>query len=467
MLFMNTPLIFFFAGIVILAFIIAKIIDPRSDKRISKKDFLETVNIDSEANFGAVLLRVGPIVAGIGAFGFLMDNLWNQLETRLIGIIIALLATLIPGLILNIYYSHNKNKLLIGEGLLLISSFLFGATLWTINQLAYSYTGSYLLGGGEFLGIWFLTLLPIAYLTRSIWIMSIATFVNIIWTVLYLSNRIDFTAIFNINPAFITLNNYAFLVLPSISAIILILLYNWHQINGHHNGQKGYRSFMYLTGMMAFFTVGALIFRAIDDNFIKLGQDTATGFNQLAFLASLGTAVISLLFFAVDYVMKKTVTGYSIHLLAAVAVALATISSLFFVGQSNAFLGFYFLEVAFVVWLLADWVRHNSQIGKILFYGINTIQILVIATSGASFDWFKLAVILAILIYACIVHYYRRGLLYYTMIIGMLSVIIKLLNQQRFDGYLILLVIGLTLMAFGYLFTQTKAKIIADKSLTK
>jgi hypothetical protein len=300
-----------------------------------------------------------------------------------------------------------------------------------------------------------------AYGTKSRWILGVNVFVQLSWVMLYLSNVFNLSEFVGVEADVISTNQYLFMLLPSISSVVLILLYYWHQRNDHQKPQSGWRPFMYLTGMLSFFTVGVLVFRGVDDvyhNIIEPGNLD----DQAVLIINLIVAVATVILFGIDYALKKSWKEYNINMLAALAVGVSALTSLIAFDQGTQFYGFYFLEIAFTVWLLADWLRNHSNLAQVLFYGINIIQMFAIATSGEASNWFKMVVLLAILMYAAIVHYMYRSLVYYTVIIGILALVIKIFSTADLNGYLVALTIGVIMMVFGWFFTYSRGKLIEE-----
>jgi uncharacterized membrane protein len=140
---MATALLFFLAGIVIFTFIIVQIIDPSSETKKTRQELLKTFNAEREFNVGALFIRLGPIIAGLGLFGYLAEQFWGDPGTRFLLMIIILLLTFVPGFICNVMYGDNKALRLLGEGLLILSSVLVGATLWSLNDYVNDVSGRF------------------------------------------------------------------------------------------------------------------------------------------------------------------------------------------------------------------------------------------------------------------------------------------------------------------------------------
>jgi hypothetical protein len=458
---MTTALLFFLAGVIILTFIIVQIIDPSVEKKKTRQELLSSFDAQREFNIGALFIRIGPILAGIGLFGYLAERFWAEPGSRFLLMLLILLVTMVPGFILFKLYQENKATKLLGEGLLILSSVLVGATLWSLNDYVVYEYGSVLLGLTELFGIWSLAVIATTYATRSKWILGLSTVVNLTWIMTYLSGLFNIAAFFGLPNSAITGNLYLSVLMPSLSSILLILIYFWHQKNDHQKVELGWRPFMYLTGMLSFFMVGVLVFRGLDDVYTQLIQVQQLSAETILIINVI-VAAATLVLFGIDYALKKTWSEYNINILAAVAVGVSALVSLTAFDQGTQFYGFYFLEIAFTVWLLADWLRNHSSLSQVLFYGINVVQLFAIATSGEPSNWFKLVVLLAILMYAAIIHYMYRSLVYYTVIVGSLALIIKLFSTSDLDGYLVSMGIGLVMMIFGIFFTQTRSKIIDE-----
>lgn len=457
---MSVAFLFIVATIVVVAFVFTKIADPASENR-NHESAIGSKNIKEEWNIGALLLRLGPVLTGFGLLGYLATEWWDNLFYRLILIALILIASYAGAFLTYKFASKSKNLKVVAEGLLLIGSFMVGGLLNTANDLALKQTGGYVFGMGELLGIWFLIVLPVAYLARSTWSLSIALIVNLVWLSTYLLTpdqrlTVNLATIFNIPVSTITLNPFLYYILPVIGSIALVIIYAWHQIEKHNLPENGWRPFYYLTGLMAYLTAGSLVFRGVVENF-PIFQNTQNGL-----ISDVIVAILTLGVFLIDYICRKSVRNYNINFLTPVVIfAAAILGPLIFPGRF--FIGFYFIEVVYIVWLLADYLRQNSKLAQILFYGFNAVQLFAISTNQDGFNWFKLLVILGIIMYASIVHYKNRALVFYTIIAGVLALIFKVFASGA-SGYLVIVVIGLILIAFGLYYTQTRSKMLEEQS---
>jgi hypothetical protein len=456
---MNTALLFGLATIVVIAFVFAKIADPSSELKKLEENTPNSQDLKKEWDVGALLLRVGPVLTGFGLLGFLAQQWWGDLLYRLILIAIILVATNISAFVIYKFAQKSPNLKAIAEGLLLIGAFMFGGVLYTANEYAKQQTGAYILGTGELAGLWFLFLLPIAYLSRSVWVLGVNLIVSLVWFSTYLLTptqkvAINVSALFNLKTSDIYVNPLLYLFLPVVGSIALILIYAWHQAKKHNLPESGYRAFYYITGLMAYLSVGALVYRGVVENF-KFFQDSENGL-----IADLIVAILTLGVFLVDYLCKKTLKNYNINYLAPIIIFIASIlGPLVFVGRY--FIGFYFLEIIYIVWLLSDYLRQRSQLAQVLFYGFNGIQLFAMSTNNDNYNWFRLVIVLAIIMYASIVHYKNRSLVFYTVIAGVMALIFKVF-ATGVNGYLLIFALGLILMAFGIYYTQTRSKMLSD-----
>jgi F0F1-type ATP synthase assembly protein I len=64
--------------------------------------------------------------------------------------------------------------------------------------------------------------------------------------------------------------------------------------------------------------------------------------------------------------------------------------------------------------------------------------------------------------YAAITHYHQRGLVFYVIFAGITSLTFKVLAANP-NGFLLLTVIGIILMAFGTFYTVTRSRMLEDK----
>lgn len=457
---MFSTYLFVMAGLIILAFVIAKVTDTSPETKVSKEVILNSLDLQKEFNAGALLLKIGPILAGLGLFGYLADLSQNNvgLRTILIGILLFVSAGI--GIYLKTKSGKEEKWSIFSEALLLIASFASAGFLVTLNTFVSQEYNVNFLANGEFMAIWFLILLGLAYVGKSVWILSISVALSVYSTLVNLGTTLIPS---NLIAGDLFRSDLSAVLALGITSIVSIAIYAWHHTKGHNDATKKYRTFMYLTGLMAFFQVGTLIYLSIDRYFEAFNSANAD--STTALISNLIAAGVTLVLFGFDYIFKKTYKQYSISMLALVGVTLATIIGIFGSVSGNPFIAFYFLEAAFLVWILADWVRENSQISQILFYGLNSVQLYAIATSDGVYDWFKLVVIIAIIMYAAVVHYMYRGLVFYTLIAGVLALIIKLFNVTNIDGYLILLALGTILMAFGFFFTQTRSELLKNKKV--
>jgi len=462
---MSIALLFIAATLAIVVYVFAKIADPSSEGVATRAELTQSLDPKKEWNVGVLLLRLGPVLAGFGLLGLIIQEWWDKLELRLLLIGMIVLITHIGAFVLMKFYADRKTTKIFAEALLIIGTFLIGGLLQTINQLTALNTGANLFGIGELTGIWFLIVLPIAYLSRSGWVMSVNTIIGLTWFSTYILTpeqklSVNLASVFNLNTTDIYVNIGLYFVLPVLGSMILVLLYGYHQLKKHSQALDYNRTFYYLSGLLAYLSVGSLVFRGVVENFAFF-QNTQDGF-----IADIILAFFTLGVFLVDYICKLVIKNYNINFLTPVIVLLAALIGPLIFGTSQIFIGFYFLEVIYIVWLLADFLRRDSHLAQILFYTFNAIQLFAISTNSESFNWFKLIVILGILMYASIIHYRNRALVFYVVFAGILSLMFKIFATGA-NSYLLIFGLGLVLMAFGLFYTQTRSKMLAEVGKSK
>ncbi len=462
---MSIALFFIAAALAVAVYVFVKIGDPSSEAQVTRQEFTQSLDPKKEWNIGALLLRIGPVLCGFGLLGLVIQEWWDKLELRLLLIGLIIFTTYSGAFVLSKYFSKSKISKVYAEALLIIGTFLIGAFLQTLNQASVLKIGASIFGIGEITGIWFLVVLPIAYLFRSSWIMGINTIIGLTWFSTYILTpeqklSLNLASIFNINTADIYVNTGLYYFLLVIGSVISVILHSHHQGKKHFKCLDYRRTFCYLSGLMAFLSVGSLVFQGVVENFIFF-QNTQNGLIADAILA-----VLTLGLFLIDYICKVSVKNYNINFLTPVIVILAGLIGPIIFGVNQIFIGFYFLEVAYIVWLLANFLRHQNHLAQILFYVFNAIELFAISTNAESFNWFKLLVILGIIMYASITHYRNRPLVFYVVFAGVTSLMLKIFSTNA-SGYLLIFGLGLILMAFGIYYTQTRSKMLAEAAKPK
>ena len=461
---MNSALFFLF-GVLVLVFVVFKILDPSSEDRESKNS-LDGIDTKAQADIANTLLKVGPMLLGFGLIGYLIRRFWDLSDVRLLISIILLVTCTGCGYL---FYYLKKTKpenakifSVYSDTLFLVASFLIGTVLFSINGFFNDKYGVLPFGSSEIFGIWSLALLPFLYLTRSFWMLGIAVGVHLFWITPYLNK--DFNLIrlldFNLQSSSST-SVFGFVLLPSIGVAIYSLLYTWHQFHKHNQPNSGWRPYYYVMGMFTFFTTGALVLKSINDNYDTLNKDGT------AIISNLILAAFILLMFTLDFVFKKAIKNYSINIFAAVSVMLAgfigaVVPNLY--NNEMAFLPLYFLEVPFVIWLLADFLRYKSQLSEIIFYIVSPLQLLLISIDPTPYNWFKLISLIGIMMYAAWEHLANRVFVYYVLGAGVVAVGMKLVvSSQGIDPFFIIMIVGLLVCAYGGFYSFSRKKLESSK----
>lgn len=462
---MNSVLFFLF-GILVLVFVVFKILDPSSENRESNNS-LEGIDTQAQADVANTLLKVGPMLLGFGMIGYLIKRFWDMSDVRLLIASILLVACTSLGYL---FYYLKKTKpenakifSIYSDTLFLVGSFLVGAVLFSINGFFNDKFGYLVFGSSEIFGIWSLALLPFLYLTRSFWMLAIAVGVHLFWITPYLNDNLNLIRLFDFGlQSRSSTSVLGFVLLPSIGVAIYSLLYTWHQHHNHNKPNSGWRPFYYVMGMFTFFTAGALVLKSINDNYSVLNKDGNT-----AVISNLILAAFILLMFTLDFVFKKSIKNYSINIFAAISITLAgligaSIPALY--NNQQAFLPLYFLEVPFVIWLLADFLRHKSQLSEIMFYTISPLQLLLITSDPSPYNWFKLICLLGIMLYAAWEHLNNRVFVYYVLGAGAVAIAWKLVvSSKDMDPFFIVMIVGLLLCAYGGFYSFSRKKLEGSK----
>lgn len=454
---MLTAFLFLIASLVVIIFIIVKIFNPDTEQRLSTADILKRIDPEKEFNTGSLLLKIGPFIAGLGLVGWVSTEWWEYEELRFLILLGITLTLYLLVAFLQKFAKGNTSFMVLSEAVLLIASFFSIASLYTGNDLLIENSSSFILGAAEIFGIWFLINFGTAYLFKSNWVLSLNIMASIFWLTPYLNPNFNFSPLLGMNNTENYQNQYLFLLIPLIAVIISTLTYTWHQKMNHQLPKSGYRTFYYLSGLFSFFTAGALIFHSIDIYYKDFYNLDLRGHILHDAMFALTTLVI----FSIDFVLKKNFKEYNVNYLAAIIIPLTGVISLL-IFPNSIFTGFFFIEAAFVVWLLADYLRQKSYIAAPIFYAFNGVQLFALASNNDNFNWFKILVILGILVYASLVHYLNKPLQYYVLIAGMLTLIVKIIATGA-NFFLMLSAIGLTISLFGVFYTQNRNKILKHK----
>jgi hypothetical protein len=459
-----TAILFLLAALVMIGFVVFTIIDPSSEAKKTRQELLQTLDPEKEYNFGSLLLKAGPVFFGFGGIGYLINKFWDKSDIRLW--LVTGFTVLILGAAYGLYFwaksegkSANRNVTLALESLMILGTFSIGTLLFSINGYTNDKFGYLTFGAAEIFGLWTLFITPMVYLTRSKWLLGVQVTLSVFWFSIYLSDSFNLIKLFSFDLLSYK-NQTALLLLPVAASVVFGSLYAWHQKNHHNLPESGWRPFFYITGLLTYLSAGSLIMHTI----LMDGKAFYSGIGN-GVVGDIVLALVAIGIFVIDYLAKKSLTGYNINYLVPIVVVLTAAFGLI-TQSSTPFIGFWFLEVPFIVWLLADYLRQNSQLAQILFYGFNAVQLFLISTDGDNLNWLKLIVLLAILLYSAMLHYTNRALVFYVMIAGIMSVIFKLLAFQAnrgIDGFLIIMAIGALVSVYGLFFAQTRSQMIKDK----
>lgn len=138
--------------------------------------------------------------------------------------------------------------------------------------------------------------------------------------------------------------------------------------------------------------------------------------------------------------------------------------------RADFFLSATFLEMSFIMSMLADFLRRNNLVAKSIFYSIGSIVTLAAASSRVSradiessfYKTFELLIILLIFIYGTIVHPQNKFFRFFVWLIATLAILIRI---EAFDQFGLLPVfIGLGIMMMGVHY-MNKSKNLQNESL--
>lgn len=466
-------ILFIFAALAVIAFVVFKILDPSSEATERKHELGAVFGTEGDQKFTNLLLRLGPVIFGFGFIGWLIQKTWDNPGQRLLILtVITLLCTGAGYLCFYLSKNGDKNKFqlykLLTESLFLFATFLIGGMIFAINGYSNSIGRGLPFGSTESLGIWTVLVFPFVYLTRSYWLLAIHGAINFFFLIQYISQNVNIISILGF-PLQSRVNDYLVLILPSITVVMYTLVYAWHQSEKHNNSTSPWRPFYYITGLNAFFAGGSLVMAGIFGNFSFI--------KEAGLVPNLFLVAVAIIPFLIDFVSKSTFKKYNVNILAGAMFLVTGIFSIIFINakttfSTNLFLPFLFVEIPFVIWLLADYLRQKSPLSQILFYVFNGLQFFLIASSGINDDWFKLIILTIVLMYASFVHNTNKPFLYYVGISSILAIIFKFISNLgasalSFDFFQLFMVGGGLVMLYGFFLTFLKNKNVQIQKETK
>lgn len=466
---MGTAILFFLSSLFVIFFIIIRIFTQSN----SAKTGLDSSSSIANSQSGKIFLLIGPALIGLGTITWFGSE-WSSIDT-LIKIFIsggATIASLLFGFITTTLSKDNKKlpQYIIGESFLYLGTLLIGGFLFILN-VYFVENGFGSFGVSEILGIWFLALLGITYYLRSVWGMLLTAIVHFFWAATFLSAQFtiyEFAGINSGSKLEVWSSVELFFLIGVLGVVASGVVASLIRTSYKHIDSVTSRTLQYLTSWMHYGLVGALIMRSIRDDSTEL-------FNgNNAYITAIILLVVTALLLIVDYNAKTRVKDYTIHNLSLFAVITASIIGiiasqttlvyqLMSISQPSPFFGFLFLEIAYIGWLLSAYVRDNDETATILFYGFNFIQLFVLTFESSALAIFKLITILAILMYAAIMHSYRKSLVWYVTIMGILTLMIRTITEGA-SIYVVLIVVGVIMMVFGIFFTQAQATLKNKKA---
>jgi hypothetical protein len=441
--------LFLLAALIVVIIVLAKLVFPQLDSSLQNSN---QEKVKKEINFGSLMLAIGPIIFGVGLIGIIAQY-WGGINPEYkLGITLFVYLILFSvGMYLHFYKKDFVSSVL-AEALLILSGFGSGAIIFLFADYLAISQGRSIFGLSEILGLWALTLIPLMYIIRSSWIIGIQSFVHLLWLLTYLGDNLNISELgFNVSNGFSIVNNrLIYFVLILVHSLLFISFYRWHQTEP--KTIKNNKVLIYSTGTLAFLTTGAGIWRGVIENLPSFASQNST------WLVVGITSAITVLFFFVDQIGKHYPTKYHIHWLIFGIVAIAGVVGLLPIFSSY-FIGMYFLQSGFTLWMLVDFLRGESKVSESLFYVFNATQLIALGVTTDYSSLFQLVVIIAMLIYAMSLHQDKKGFVYYVWISVFLTGILKI-SVSRLDFYLALLVIGLLIMAVGTLYINNKQKIL-------
>lgn len=444
------PALFFLATLIVVAFLIIRLAFPTIDS--SYKPVLKNSMVKKELNPGKILLAVGPILAGLGLLG-LIARYWDgaDIALKLTLVLIFLITFLGTGVYLH-FYKKNSVTQIIAEALLILSGFCWGAAIVILAELLAKNLGYSVLGVSEILGLWALGFVPLLYITRSLTIIAIQGLVHIIWLFTYLGDNFNFSQAFGIellSGDLLVHNRIIYFLLILIQSLLFIALYRRYETEDR--GLKNNRVLLYSTGCLAFLTVGAGIWRGVVENVGFFSSVNST------IIAALITVGVTLIMFSLDQIGKNYPKVYNPHWLVFAVVLLGGLVGFLPIFQSY-FAGMYFLQTAFSLWLLVDFLREKSYVAQALFYVFNATQLIALTIAQDQFSLFQLVLLLAILVYAMSIHLEIKAFVYYVWVCVITTFLLKAIIN-RLDFFWVIFIFGLITMALGIYFVTISQKV--------
>lgn len=471
----GTAIIFLFSAVILIIYIGLRILDTSSKSTEAKKSLVQTLDSQNEFNWGKTLLSLGPVLFGFGLVGYLLRNFWDNSDFRLLITILGFALTFLGGTFVKTKATdssetaESKRLKFIYEPIFMINGILMGALLFSLNGYVNDKFGYLPFGVTEIFGFWFMYIVLISYFAKSGWILSINTVISLFWLSPYLNENLNLVKIFDFQLA-ASINPLFSILVPTAATVVCGFLYAYHTKQKHYLSSSRYRAFYYLNGLFAFYIAGALIFHAIDQNY-----DLYYNYGDFRILNDLLIALVTLSFFAIDYVLVRTNKDYDINYLAPIAVTLASVGGFLaslsgYFGYQNYTLGLFFLEVPFTLWVMGDFLRNKSMLSEVLFYTFCSIQLYLISIEPIDFNWFKMLVILGVMIYAGVIHYKNRNFTTYVLVAGILAItfkVIKLWSNSSLDGFVVVMVLGSLFSIYGYYFSFIRKKRSQEYQVTK
>jgi len=445
--------LFLLASLIVVLIVLVKLVFPQLDSSLQNTSQEKT---KKEINLGSLMLAIGPIIFGVGLIG-MVAQYWGGINPEYkLGITLAVYLILFSVGVYLHFYKKDFVSLVLAEALLILSGFGSGAIIFLFSDYLAISQGRSILGLSEVLGLWSLTLIPLMYIIRSSWIIGIQSFVHFLWLLTYLGDNLSISEFgFNVSNDFSIVNNrLIYFILIIVHTLLFIAFYRWHQ--KEPKTVKNNSLLTYSTGTLAFLTTGAGILRGVIENLPFFASQ-----NSIWLVVGI-TSAITMIFFFVDQIGKHYPNKYNIHWLIFGIVAIAGLVG-FLPMFSSYFVGMYFLQSGFTLWMLVDFLRGESKVSESLFYVFNAAQLIALGVTTDYSSLFQLVVIIAMLIYAMSLHPDKKGFVYYVWISVFITGIIKL-SISRLDFYLALLVIGLFVMAVGTLYIINKPKFNKPKN---
>ena len=208
---------------------------------------------------------------------------------------------------------------------------------------------------------------------------------------------------------------------------------------------------LYSTGCLAFLTVGAGIWRGVVENVGFFSSVNST------IIAALITVGVTLIMFSLDQIGKNYPKVYNPHWLVFAVVLLGGLVGFLPIFQSY-FAGMYFLQTAFSLWLLVDFLREKSYVAQALFYVFNATQLIALTIAQDQFSLFQLVLLLAILVYAMSIHLEIKAFVYYVWVCVITTFLLKAIIN-RLDFFWVIFIFGLITMALGIYFVTISQKV--------